>query len=59
MGPTETLQVVVDLNCLAENRKVWRVGKNTVTRLHMLLRGLGFVALLTNYELKMDSAPPS
>jgi hypothetical protein len=59
MYRTETLQVGVDLDCLAENRKVWRVDKNTVTRLHVLLRGLGFVALLTNYELKKDCAPPS
>jgi len=59
VDPTEILQVGVDLDYLAEDRKVWRVDKNTVSRLHTLLRGLGFVALLSNYEMKKDSAPPS
>ena len=58
MDRTEILQVGVDLDYLAEDRKMWRVDKNTVSRLHTLLRGLGFVALLSNYEMK-DSAPPS
>lgn len=49
----------VDLDYLAEDRKEWRVDKNTVTRLHTPLRGLGFVEKLSNYKLKKDSAPPS
>jgi len=59
MSRTETLQMGVDLDCLTEDRKVCEVDKNTVTRLHTLLRGLGFVELLSTYDLKKDSAPPS
>jgi len=32
---------------------------NNVARLHTFLRGLGFVEMLSNYDLKDDSAPPS
>jgi hypothetical protein len=48
----------------ASTRVIWlKTGKggrdkNTVTRLHILLRKLGFVELLSNYEMK-DSAPSS
>jgi len=59
MDRRETLQVVVDLGYLAEDRKGWRGDKNTVTRLHKLFRKLGFVELLSNYEMKKDSAPSS
>ena len=59
MDRTEILQVGVDLDYLAEDRKVWRGDKNTVSILHTILRGFGFVALLSNYELKKDVASPS
>ena len=57
MDRRETLQVGFDLDYLVEERKRWRVDKNAVTRLHKLLRGLGFVELLSKYEKKKDSAP--